>query len=352
MEFTAVFALAAVAVLFLLGAVVVLLQRLEAGVRALGGGLERVGAGRGSRQHVAVTLDLDRALADVAAAAAALPGVEAAAVRIQLTDGSFVQQSRGVPAGASGLEDVPEPPGQTAWDVVRFTWDRGTSAERNALLAGAVVPVSHDGGRIGALGVWSRSAEGPPAATVEELKALAATAGPVLAAAREHQAIQELVRTDPLTGLLNRRGFDETLAREVARARRAGSPLTLLALDLDNFHAANSVAHVHGDEALRAFARVIAEAVRATDLACRRGGDEFTIILPDTPCIDGLRVDARIRALSSAIDLPHVGRITYSSGVTQLADADDAGAVDERASGLVNRVKREGRDGVHHDLEP
>ncbi len=330
-----------------------LVQNLDESLRALASSIERtsVPAIGGSRPRP-VTLDLEQVLGDVAADAAALPGVDAAAVRIRRVDGTFSQATRGLPSAATGLEVLPDPPGQGTWETMRLAWDRGPDVGGETLLGGVVVPVMHEGDRIGVLGAWSRSADGPGVAAISQLQALAASAASPIGAAREHQGIQELVRTDQLTGLLNRRGYDETLVRELARARRNKSPLTLLAIDLDHFRDANSVTHSHGDDLLRTFARVLVEACRSTDFPCRRGGDEFTIVLPDTGCIEGLRVDARIRSLASAAELDETARITYSSGVTELEDGDNAATIDERASALVNQVKREGRGGVRHDATP
>ncbi|MGL6279183.1 MAG: GGDEF domain-containing protein, partial [Gaiella sp.] len=184
----------------------------------------------------------------------------------------------------------------------------------------------------------------------ETVVALAASAAPALHAAREHQAVAELVRTDPLTGLLNRRGgVDDALPREIARARRSGAPLSVLMIDLDDFKTVNAVNYSHGDDVLQEFARVVVEACRESDIPCRRGGEEFLVILPDTECTDALRLEKRLRALVSATEFSHVGALTYSAGVTALAPDDDERTIDTRASGLVNDAKRAGKNTIRHD---
>jgi diguanylate cyclase len=214
-----------------------------------------------------------------------------------------------------------------------------------------VAPVLHNGERIGLVAAYTSGAVVEPE-IAEAVHMLAETAAPALGAAREHEAVKRLIRTDPLTGMLNRRGLDEELAREIARAVRTGAPLSLLMLDLDDFKRVNATNFVHGDEVLREVARIIREACRETDIPCRRGGEEFTVILPDTPCAAALRVDARIRALFQVTELPHIGRLTYSAGITALRQGDDPDAIDRRASELVNDVKRSGKNDVRHDCGP
>jgi diguanylate cyclase (GGDEF)-like protein/PAS domain S-box-containing protein len=97
-------------------------------------------------------------------------------------------------------------------------------------------------------------------------------------------ALQELAVRDSLTGLYNRRYLDETLDREVSRARREGNPLSLVMLDIDNFKRINDTyGHQVGDEALRMLATTLLADIRAEDVACRYGGEEFLILLPSMP---------------------------------------------------------------------
>ena len=99
-----------------------------------------------------------------------------------------------------------------------------------------------------------------------------------------HSTLQEQAIRDPLTGLYNRRYLDEALESEINHARRDGSVISLIMIDIDNFKETNDIyGHHGGDEVLRRLARFLRDHTRASDVACRFAGDEFVILLPDTP---------------------------------------------------------------------
>jgi diguanylate cyclase (GGDEF)-like protein len=119
----------------------------------------------------------------------------------------------------------------------------------------------------------------------------------IFANARLLQELEALSRTDPLTGLANRRAFDERLRQEVARARRFGHPLALLALDLDHFKRVNDdYGHPAGDAVLRQFASIAGGCLREVDLLARPGGEEFSAILPMTGLVGAAQLAARVVA--------------------------------------------------------
>jgi diguanylate cyclase (GGDEF)-like protein len=118
-------------------------------------------------------------------------------------------------------------------------------------------------------------------AAVDYLGELQLMRKPILLECEELERLRRNAATDPLTGLKNRRMFEEYLAREISRSTRYGSPFALLLLDLRRFKLANDTyGHATGDEILRSVARASVETIRASDIACRIGGDEFAIILP------------------------------------------------------------------------
>jgi diguanylate cyclase (GGDEF)-like protein len=142
--------------------------------------------------------------------------------------------------------------------------------------------------------------------------------------------LSRLTRTDDLTGLANRRHFDDVVATEVARSLRYGRPLTLVTLDLDHFKVVNdTLGHSAGDRVLRRVAQVLRSTSRASDLPARLGGEEFALLLPETGLGDGERLAERVRTRVRATGLPS-GRddapLTISAGVAALAPSSDARA--------------------------
>jgi len=136
-------------------------------------------------------------------------------------------------------------------------------------------------------------------------------------------ALRHAATTDALTGLANRRHFDETLAREWARARRTGMPLSLLLVDIDCFKAYNDhYGHQGGDQCLSAIAAAMrASAFRPGDFAARYGGEEFALLLAETPENGAQHVAERLLSAVAALALPHATStvadwVTLSVGVS------------------------------------
>jgi diguanylate cyclase (GGDEF)-like protein len=147
---------------------------------------------------------------------------------------------------------------------------------------------------------------------------------------------EKLARIDSLTGILNRRAILEALDTEVERARRYGSTLTCLMLDLDHFKTFNdNYGHQFGDKVLHRIAQVISEACRTNDHLGRYGGEEFLIILPETRIDGASKFAERLRSLVAEIQLDgNKERITASIGVAEWYDGDDS------ASRLISQADR------------
>lgn len=177
----------------------------------------------------------------------------------------------------------------------------------------------------------------------------------LLAASRVVQMQQDLRRlatTDGLTGALNRRSFFERGGEEVMRAKRYGRALSLLMIDIDHFKAINDThGHPAGDEAIRSLVRSIRTVVRQTDVVGRLGGEEFGLLLPETPLDGAVLVGERLRAAlaDNAVPSPSgtMFRFSASAGVAQLRAADAGVEVMlARADEALYRAKRGGRDRV------
>ena len=151
---------------------------------------------------------------------------------------------------------------------------------------------------------------------------------------------RQLALEDTLTGVGNRRAFDEALRSEMARTRRAASPLSLALLDLDGFKAINDrEGHVEGDAHLRRFADAVRGSIRTGDRCFRWGGDELAVIFPDTPLDEAERVCARVAAAVRGSDSTRDGvPLGASYGVAELAsDADPEQFVRAADSALMVR---------------
>jgi diguanylate cyclase (GGDEF)-like protein len=155
---------------------------------------------------------------------------------------------------------------------------------------------------------------------------MAVVRGQRLTLREEEAAAQRLARVDSLTGLGNRRGFDEALAGGIARARRAGSPLSVVILDIDDFKEINDgFGHLNGDRCLRDVAARLSEAARAGDTVFRWGGDEFAVLLPESSYEGAMHVADRMQAVvARSVRRPDGQVLTISCGAAELTEAANA----------------------------
>ena len=155
-------------------------------------------------------------------------------------------------------------------------------------------------------------------------------------------------RTDPLTGLANRRALNQELERRLAQFRRQDTPLSLLLIDVDHFKQFNdNHGHQAGDEMLCMMARALRDAVRDMDLATRYGGEEFAIVLPGTNLHDAKCAAERIRRSVAEIELTFRGtklRDTVSVGLAQAAEMDAPPSLIRRADDALYAAKEAGRN--------
>lgn len=172
--------------------------------------------------------------------------------------------------------------------------------------------------------------------------------------------LEQLAAEDALTGLANRRAFDERLDAEWQRGLRSGQSLAIVLLDVDHFKIYNDTyGHPQGDACLRSVAAVLAGvAVRTGDLAARYGGEEFVLVLPGTNAAGASVVAERVRTAIELLAMPHSGSsvapvVTVSAGVAVAETGRTTSqALVERADEALYRAKERGRNRVEVAAEP
>jgi diguanylate cyclase (GGDEF)-like protein len=177
---------------------------------------------------------------------------------------------------------------------------------------------------------------------------------------RYRDFLENLSATDGLTGIFNRRRFDEALDREWRRARRSQTPLSLILTDIDLFKAYNdNYGHLAGDDCLRQLARTLSECLsRPTDLVSRYGGEEFACLLPDTDAAGAVQIANQIQGKMQHLNIPHgystvADHVTLSLGVATLIPRAGQPLFDliRRADELLYAAKRNGRNQIKSGLE-
>ena len=172
-----------------------------------------------------------------------------------------------------------------------------------------------------------------------------------LALKKSEQKFMKLSITDDLTGLHNSRHFFKQLKAEIERTNRYGHPLSLLILDLDNFKKYNDAfGHIAGDSVLAKAGEILRESLRKTDTAYRYGGEEFTVLLPETKGPQALHFAERIRQAfeSKNLTLPEKKNVsvTVSIGVAQYETGEKLDTFIKRADGNLYAAKNEGKNRI------
>lgn len=210
------------------------------------------------------------------------------------------------------------------------------------------------GAREGTLAVLVVEQPGPVRAALEArlvsvLEQAADHASLALTTTRLQNTLTRSAMTDGLTGVANRRAFDEVLDRELARADRAASQVSLLLLDLDHFKALNDrFGHAVGDEVLARVARELSITLRPSDTFARYGGEEFAVILPDTSSPAAGEIAERLRLAMRAVTAPDGHQVTISIGSATVDPIQglDADLLIRTADRALYRAKEAGRDRV------
>ena len=176
-------------------------------------------------------------------------------------------------------------------------------------------------------------------------------AGPILRMLGDFRRVASQATTDGLTGLANRRSFDEELALEWRRAHRIGGSLALVLLDLDDFKLINDThGHPAGDAVLRAIGELLGGGVRQIDLAARYGGEEFAVLVPESELAGAEQVAKRLRATVAKLEVPRPGgeslRVTASFGVAVSGAVTSPEELVAAADDALYEAKRAGKNRV------
>jgi diguanylate cyclase (GGDEF)-like protein len=233
--------------------------------------------------------------------------------------------------------------------------DHAAEPAGRLIRGGVAVPLREEHvGTIGTLAVFWRAEDRlPEDEEIGELEELARTSAPAIRNAQEFRAARQLADVDALTGVHNRRYFHETLERECARAHRYERGVALVILDIDDFKATNDrLGHLAGDAVLAAVAERLREAVRQSDVACRVGGDEFAVILPEAGARDAEQLYRRIQFAVGSGAVGPAERVRLSAGIAELRPDDDAVSVFQRADEALYRAKQGGKGQVQQAEEP
>jgi diguanylate cyclase (GGDEF)-like protein len=298
------------------------------------------------------SIDLEEVMDRVLDAAMELPGVDAAMM--------VVEGQGGVPAVATrGMteKEAARPPTSgvagalTGTITVSYRYGRDQDLETEQLIRGGVfIPlVGRDLRAIGTMSLFWRSPDHElDSEQIEQAESLAESSMPAIENARRYGEARKLAETDALTGLYNQRYFHETLRREVMRAQRYERSLALIVFDLDDFKRVNDeIGHLAGDRVLSQAAERLREAVRSVDVACRIGGDEFAVILPESGAGDADQLYRRVHNAMRGTALgPDGQRLRVSAGIAELEHGDTAASLFERADAALYRAKDLGKDRV------
>jgi diguanylate cyclase (GGDEF)-like protein len=295
------------------------------------------------------SIDLDEVLTRTLEAATHATDSDAALVWIGHVSGPPMVATLGLSQEEAERQAIAGPPNGRRARAIGISYRYGPdeiSENGDLIRAGLAVPMpgatEPDEERY--LAVFSRDTAELGDDSIEELEQLAQRAGPAIENAQRFREARQLADLDALTGLHNRRYFHETLAREVARAHRYNRALALVVFDLDDFKAINDqIGHLAGDGVLADAAARVRDVVRTADIACRVGGDEFAVVLPESTLRDAEQLYKRIQHAVSAQPIGPVGEIVFSAGVAELRPEDDAVAFFQRADDALYRAKESGK---------
>lgn len=313
-----------------------------------------------ARLHRALEMAATEEAAYGATAKALIVGVSNLGAEMLLADSSDAHLKRALAVGgeesraACGVASPRDCPAIRRAQTLQFASSEALDAcphlenRPGGSCAATCVPVSVGGRSIGVLHAASAPSSPPSAGDATRLEAIATQAGSRIGMLRVMTATHLRAATDPLTGLLNRRSFEN----QTHELLRRGVPFALAMGDLDHFKALND-AHGHeaGDRALRLFARTVRTVLRADDLICRFGGEEFVVVFPERSTIEAAAALERVQEhLMLTLAGGTVPDFTASFGVAHSSDGSSLEEVCRIADSALFRAKRQGRNRVVADI--
>ena len=256
--------------------------------------------------------------------------------RLSLKDDGASAMARVGATGRAARIDYTDAPGEVA------------AALREAgMRAGLSAPIRLGGSLWGAISVATVRGDEADDDYLRALSRFAELVELALGNNRDRADLERLASLDQLTGLTNRRVFEEQLEDEVERSRRSGEPLSLAILDLDHFKQVNDQhGHPVGDQVLRELSRVLRTQSRGRESLGRLGGEEFGWLLPGTSAARAYSAAERVRRVVASVAVPPVGRMTVSIGVAGLRPEQTAADLVEAADTALYEAKRSGRNRV------
>lgn len=299
--------------------------------------------------ELGTSIDLEELMDRVLDVAMEIDGIDAAMMVVERQDGAPAVVTRGMTAQESARPPTSGVVGALPGTItVSYRYGRDhEGADADLIRGGAFVPLMGRELRpVGTLSLFWRTDTEPGTQQIEEAETLAASCIGAIENARRYGEARKLAETDALTGLYNQRFFQETLRREVTRAHRYQRKLTLIVFDLDDFKSINDqVGHLAGDRVLAQAADRLREAVRSVDVACRIGGDEFAVIMPESSSEDGEQLFRRVHNSMRGTALgPDEQRLRLSGGIAELLHGDTPASLFERADAALYRAKELGKD--------
>jgi diguanylate cyclase (GGDEF)-like protein len=352
----------------LLGAAVVLLARMRESVsfrgrrresgrsarpaEASGTALERLSEASARGKALATlstSLELDEVISRVLALAVSSETADAAALVLLRNGSAPLIATTGLSPEDAAIQPFPELREQHPARALTIEYHYRADENRppgTSMRKGIVVPVESSWQEAsGTLIVfWREDRPDPSETELQDLEELAERAALAIENALRFREACDLAYADALTGLRNHRFFHETLDRETIRAHRYKRRLTLIVFDIDDFKVVNDrIGHLSGDEVLAEIASRVRSVLRAADIACRVGGDEFAVILPESGISDAEQLYHRLQGAVGSRPFGSAGNLALSAGIAELREQEDARNLFSRADSALYHAKEAGK---------